>query len=302
MFSFTKQFTLHATLALLLAGSAFAANDLKPEEVLRRHLDSIGTAAARAAAKSRVVEGTASYQVLVGGSGVIHGNAVMVSEGRRLQLRLKIVASRYNGEKFLSDGDKTFVEGTYEDHSRSELGQFLRGEDFALREGLLGGALSTAWPLLDLDARKGKLKYEGRKKVDGTELEVVSYHPKKNTDMDITLYFEPETFRHVRTVYSVSQAPGLAPPQALAVTDQGPGVTAAGSSDIDSARRQQTRYRIEERFGDFKLADGLTLPSHYELRFTEELAGGFTKSVEWQVNTTRVLNNVTLDPRNFQIP
>jgi hypothetical protein len=238
----------------------------------------------------------------VGGSGVIHGNAVMVSEGRRLQLRLKIVASRYNGEKFLSDGDGTFVEGTYQDHSRSELGQFLRGEDLALREGLMGGVLSTAWPLLDLDARKGKLKYEGRKKIDGTELEAVSYHPKKNTDMDVTLYFEPETFRHVRTVYSVSQSVGLAPPRAFAVTDQGPGVTAGGSSDIDSARRQQTRYRIEERFADSKTADGLTLPSHYELRFTEELASGFTKSVRWQVDSTRVLNNVTLDPQNFHIP
>jgi hypothetical protein len=29
-------------------GIAFAANDLKPEEVLQKHLDSIGTPAARA--------------------------------------------------------------------------------------------------------------------------------------------------------------------------------------------------------------------------------------------------------------
>jgi hypothetical protein len=302
MRSYPIQLAFYGAVCLLLLGPAFAANDLKPEEVLQKHLDSIGTAAARAAAKSRVVEGTSSYQVLVGGAGVIHGNAVMVSEGRRLQMRLKIVASRYNGEKFLSDGNKTFVEGTYEDHTRSELGEFLRGEDFALREGLMGGVLSTAWPLLDLDTRKGKLKYEGRKKIDGTELEAVSYHPKKNTDLDITLYFEPETFRHVRTVYSVSLSAGLAPPQTLAVTDQGPAIQAAGSSDIDTARRQQTRYRLEERFGDFKTADGLTLPSHYELRFTEELPGGFTKSVQWLIDTTRVLNNVTLDPRNFQIP
>ena len=43
-----------------------------------------------------------------------------------------------------------------------------------------------------------------------------------------------------------------------------------------------------------------TLPSHYDLRFTEELQNGFTKSLEWDVTTTRVLNNVSLDPRNFQ--
>jgi hypothetical protein len=53
-------------------------------------------------------------------------------------------------------------------------------------------------------------------------------------------------------------------------------------------------------FGDFRTVDGLTLPSHYDLRFTEELQNGFTKSLEWDITTTRVLNKVSLDPRNFQ--
>jgi hypothetical protein len=68
-----------------------------------------------------------------------------------------------------------------------------------------------------------------------------------------------------------------------------------------SARREEARYRIEERFSNFQSTDGLTLPSHYDLRFSEELQGGFTKSVEWEVNATRVLNNVGLDPKNFQV-
>jgi hypothetical protein len=65
-------------------------------------------------------------------------------------------------------------------------------------------------------------------------------------------------------------------------------------------RQEQNRYRIEERFNDFKSVDGLTLPSKYDLRFTEELQNGFTQSLEWDITTTRIENNISLDPRNFQ--
>jgi hypothetical protein len=301
MLANTVRLTLRLCL-LLLASSAFAATDLTLEEILQRHLDSIGTLAARTAAKSRVVEGTVAYRVLVGGSGRVDGKAVMVSEGRKLQLMLKVVTLKYHGERFMSDGDKTFVEGTYDDHSRSEFGQFLRSEDLALREGLLGGTLSEAWPLLNWEASKGKLKYQGRKNLDGHPVEVVSYQAKKGSDMDVTLYFDSETYRHVMTMYKVSQHAGLAPNDTIAITSQETALVAPGSSDAESSQRLETHYQIEERFSDFKSADGLTLPSHYDLRFSEELTSGFTKAVQWDVTTTRVLSNVTLDPRNFQIP
>jgi hypothetical protein len=283
--------SLAATLFVFTVALANAQEKLTAEDILRHHLDSIGTASTRAATKSRVVEGTASYRVLVGGSGQIDGKAVIVSEGRKLHMLLKIGAQQYRGEQFLCDGDKTSVTGTYSDKSRSEFGQFLRAEDLPIREGLLGGALSTAWPLLDLDSRKGKLRYQGLKKVDGIELHAVSYQPRKGTDLDTTLLFEPDTFRHVRTIYTVSLSAGL-------------GMAASGdrASETASASQQQTRYRIEEKFSDFKISDSLTLPHHYDLRFQEELQNGFTKQVEWEVSATRVLNNISVDPRNFQIP
>jgi len=281
---------------LFLGTAALAGSELKPEEVLQRHLDSIGTSEARST-KSRVMEGTATYKLLVGGSGQIEGKSVMVSEGNKLHMLLKINALKYHGEKFVRNGEKTFVAGTYDDGSRSEFGQFMRSEDFALKEGLLGGVLSTGWPLLDLGSRKAKLHYDGLKKVEGRELHAVSYQPKANTDLDITLYFEPETFRHVMTVYKASVHAGIG------ARDSIEGLTAPGigeGREVASARQQQTRYRIEERFSDFKTADGLTLPSHYDLRYQQELQSGFTKLVEWDVTTTRVLNNVTLDPRKFE--
>jgi hypothetical protein len=256
---------------------------MKAADVVARHLASLGKPEVRSASKSRVVEGGTTYRVLVGGSGAIDGRAVFASEGQKSNLLLKINTIEYRGEQFICDGQKTFTAGTYSDKSRSELGDFLRGEDIVIREGLLGGALSTGWSLADPDLRSAKLKYEGIKKLDGRELQTLSYHPKKSTDLEIMLFFDSETFQHVLTTYRATMQAGI------------------GTSDLDSPQRQQTRYRIEERFSDFQTVDGLTLPFHYDLRFTEELTNGFTKSVEWDSRAQRILNNISLDPRNFEI-
>ena len=272
------------SVVLLIIGnlSAYAADEIKVEDLLQHHLDSIGTSDVRAAAKSRVVQGAAAYKILVGGTGSITGKAVIVSEGPRLHVLLKVNADRYRGEKFVRNGDKTFVAGTYADATRSEFGEFLRANDVPLREGLLCGVLSTGWPLLDLSSHGAKLKYEGKKKVDGLELLAVSYRPKKGTDLRITLYFAPDSFRHVMTLYTTEAAAGIGP------------------TETESARQNQARYRIEERFSDFKTVDGLTLPWHYDLRYQQELQNGFTKLVEWDVTAATIDNNISLDPRNFE--
>lgn len=271
------------TFAIALAAScSLSADDSKPEDLIARHLQSIGTPEARKA-KSRVIEGTANYRILVGGSGQLSGKAAMVSESRKINLLLKLMTADYRGEQIVFDGDRVKVVGTYADKSRSEFGEFILANDSPIRAGLLTGVLSTAWPLYDMDSRKAKMSLEGKKKVDGRELEALRYQPQKGTDLQITLYFDPETAHHVKTVYTASQQP------------------VAHRSDIASARSQQTRYRIEEDFGDFQTVDGLTLPSNYQLRFTEEMENGFTKSVWWNVTSNRVLNNVSLDPRNFEV-
>ncbi len=270
-------------LFLLSIVSSLSAADMKVEDVVARHLESLGKPEVRNTLKSRVVEGAATYRVLVGGSGAIDGKAVFASEGQKSNFLLKVNTVEYRGEQFICDGQKAFTAGTYSDKSRSEFGGFLRGEDIVLRAGLLGGVWSTAWPLLDREVRGAKLKYEGLKKIDGRELQTISFRPKKSSDLEILLFFDPETFRHVMTTYKASQQAGIA------------------STDIDTPQRQQTRYSIEERFSEFQTVDNLTLPSRYDLRFTEELASGFTKTVEWEVKAQNILSNVSLDPRNFEI-
>lgn len=262
--------------------NVLAEDSVKPEELLQKHLESIGTLEARNAAKSRVLQGTAAYRLITGGSGEITGKSVMVSEADKFQLLLKVNAIKYHGEKFVRNGGKTFVYGTYDDATRSEFGEFLRSQDSPLREGLLGGVLSTGWPLLDLSAHGAKLHFDGRKKVNNVEMLAVSYRPKKSTDLDITLYFDPTTFRHVMTLYTSSRSSGI-----------------GMGGEQESARRNEARYRIEERFSDFKSIDGVTLPFRYDLRYQQELQNGFTKLVEWDVAANDIQNNISLDPRNF---
>lgn len=293
-----RSFGLTVLVFALLFLPASAESDLRPEDLLAKHLEALGPNDARKV-KSRVVEGVAHYRILIGGSGQIIGKSVLASEGPKVRTLFKITADRYHGEQFITDGKRISIAGTYNDKSRSEFGDFLLGEDIPLREGLLGGVLSTAWPLLDLKARGAVLESQGLKKVDGQSFYALRYKPNKGTDLNIVLYFDRETFRHVMTVYSVSRAADLG---SDTYNSQAGPAFSTGASEVQSARRHEARFRIEERFSDFKTADNLTLPTHYDLRFTEELQSGFTKTVEWDIGTSAVLNGVALDPRNFEIP
>lgn len=274
-----------AQIFLLLTSASMClwAADMKPEEVVAKHLDAIGTAAARKSVKSRVVQGPATYRIHSGGSGAIDGKAVVASEGGKSNFLFKINTNGYRGEQFICDGNKTSVAGTYSDKTRSEFGDFVLAQNVVVREPLLGGVWTVGWPLLDVEAHKAQIHYEGSKKVDGRNLIALRYRPKKGTDLDIMLYFDPLTYQHVMTAYKASQQTGL------------------GEGELETARKQPTRYEIEERFSDFQTVDGLTLPSHYDLRFTVEQESGFTKSVEWEVRATNVMNNVSIDPRSFEV-
>jgi hypothetical protein len=68
-------------------------------------------------------------------------------------------------------------------------------------------------------------------------------------------------------------------------------------SPTSKARDSSARYRIEECFSNFEISEGLTLPTQYDLRFTEELQNGFTQSTEWEISFCQIAQNIDLDPR-----
>ena|ERR1017187_8658426 len=137
--------------------------------------------------------------------------------------------------------------------ARSAFGNFVFVQDAVIREGLLGGVLSTAWPLLNLDERKAKVSFDGLKKIDGQELYELRYRPHKNTDLEIHLYFDPQTYRHVETTYSYSVTQSLTAMSPSAsgggpipgTMDSGPSTAMPGGSpETAQARLTPNRYRL----------------------------------------------------------
>jgi len=289
-------------LVLGLEGIARAA-DVKLEDIVARHLDSIGTAKARAA-KSRIVQGTAQFRMRVGGGGELAGTSALVSEGRKSILMIKLANNDYRGEQFVTDGDKVSVVATTANHKWSDFGEFVRSQDHIVREGLLGGTLTTAWALLNLTENKGRLSFDGEKKVDGRPAYQLSYHSQKRDDLTVHLYFDLVTYQHIMTTYSVTLASGLGG-FVPSISDQAglttPAADNRGADITQSSKQKEIRYTLEERFSDFKTAEGLTLPTKYVIHFTEELQDGTTKLYEWDMSADEVSNNRSLDPRNFQI-
>ncbi|HKS77148.1 MAG TPA: hypothetical protein VJQ82_28315 [Terriglobales bacterium] len=315
LFSHSQKLVFSAFVSTFALAVLSQAADMKPEEVVAKHLDSIGTAQARAAAKSRVVEGTVAYTILVGGAGNLDGKSVLVSQNQKLQFMMKLNNNLYRGEQFIYDGHDYQIARTTANQQRSSFGEFVQVQNVVLKEGLFGGVLSTAWPLYDLDAHNVKLSYGGIKKIDGVDAIELRYSPKKSSDVEISLFFDQETFRHIETVYFVRQraqlgnvnpltsSTGLGPGPVGNSSDIGGPTTPVGgqTNETSTARQQESRYRLEEHFSDFKTADGLTLPNKYVIHYSQELGNGRTTVSEWTITANQVMNNASIDERNFQV-
>jgi len=311
MRSSIRYLAITAVIPTLLA--VCAAKDLEISDLVKKNLESIGTDSARATVKSRVTQGPVRLVYLTGGAGMLDGKQVVASEGNKMVVLLKLLNPKYHGERFISDGEKTSVTqispGAY-----SPFGEFVMVHDEILREGLLGGTLSTNWALAHLNERHAKLRYEGLKKVGEVELHRVDYAPAKHSDLEIKLYFELDTFRHVLTTYSMTISPKIA------------------TTDDQTARQRPGYYQVEERFGDFKQTDGLQLPSRWVLRFSKDdppissnpdssppqarysnshsttrnltrspLSAPRTYTIQFDTIEAEVSHTQTLDPKNFEI-
>ena len=270
----SKKAVLYVALILAFVFAAVisgSAKDPKPtvDAIISKHLDSVGTVEARASAISRVAEGKVVFAEIIQHTLRLEGTANLLSQGRKHRCEFQFANPQYPGEQFVFDGNKGLV-GMVDQTSRSRLGNFLFLQEEILREGLFGGVLSTAWPLLDTGVNPS-LKYEGLRKIDGQQLYEISYLPKKRSesgDLAIHLYFDPETYHHVLTVYKVTMLHGT---QTL--------------SDPN-----QTTVIVEERFGDFRQVDGLTLPRHWDIRYRVE-PQNFAQEYQWDVVLAQIAHN-----------
>lgn len=275
-------------LALLVVGIFGAAIGLPAkepaakasvDEIIAGHLASIGTPEARAAVNTRLARGKVQMKIVQGGVGTLDGGAFLLGEGKKFRVAMPFTYADYWGEQLLFDGSKMTI-GFSQPAARSTLGQFLIRAEEIFKEGLVGGVLSPSWALLDLPGRQPKLSYSGLKGVDGRDAHQIVYHMKKGQGEEvITLYFDPETFRHIKTSYEVTISSGMV------------------AKANDSAKQVEGHFMLEEIFSDFAKFDGLTLPQRWTIRTNIEANRSMVR--EWNVALEGIIHNQPIDPKTW---
>lgn len=265
-------------LSFFLCAFAVSAQKMKPEDVLSKHLESIGTSEARAAVKSQIAVGDAKFKIISKKNIEVGGRVVLASAAGKNFFGMNLEAADYQMDKLSFDGSK--VKASFvRPGQRSLLGNFILSNEALLKESLLGGTLSTSWALLDMANKKAKLSYDGTKKIDGKETYVLGYSP-KSSDVSIKLYFDKETFQHVRTEYKRAFSAGI------------------GTNPNQSAGYDESRLTVTEDFSDYKKEKDLTLPHSYRLNYSVIGQNGTTE-VEWSFNLTEFAFNQTLEDKTF---
>jgi hypothetical protein len=270
---------------LLSLASAFqsssVAEKIKAEEVVAKHLESIGSAKARAAITTRIISGTSQVIFRTPPPGQAIGRAVLASEGMKSLVGMSFPSPIYPREQLGFNGS-TFMAAFVTPGVRSVLGNFLMTHDLIFKQGLMGGALSSAWPLLDLSARNSQLEYAGTRKVDDQTLHELRYQPRGGSDLKVTLFFDQETFRHVRTEYERVIPASI------------------GDRSYTNVQTRETRYKMVEEFSLFKVENGLNLPHIYKIKLTVDTTNG-TFLAEWVIKLTQFDFNQKIDQSAFNI-
>lgn len=243
-----------------------AEQKLTPEQLVTLHLQALTAGAPSSREQTRDARGTVAVTMPAKASGQLAGTFQLASSPAGSRFSMKFDSDLYEGESFTATGSKVDVGNSQpRTGTRSAIGSFVARYSVIVSEGLLGGVLNTRWPLLDVSGRQAKLGYDGLKDLGGRELHRLRYRAKNNQGaLEVQLFFDPKTYRHVASVFSTSQAQGL-------------GATIEGSS-----QQADIFFRIEERFGRFDDVGGVTLPRTWSLRY--ERSGNTAD--EWKYDMT----------------
>ena len=278
---------LQTLLALLFVLTIYSAvrtapssqDKLKAEDVVARHQASIGSADGLAAVKSLIAVGSSNASTRTSAVKQLVGVSQLASAGDKVLFALLFNSTSYPFEKAGYNGQNLTVP-RLPGGKRSSLGNFLATHDAPFKQGLIGGTLSTAWPLRATGPDAPKLSYSGADKINGRKVHELRYDPRKAGGLQISLSFDAETFQHVRTEYqySVSARMGALPEQ--------------------SVSQSGNRYKVVEDFSDFREEGKLTLPHTYKISYTIEEQNS-TQMLEWTMVFTQFAFNEQIDAKAF---
>jgi hypothetical protein len=266
-------------MAVLLTAAAAVGQELKPEEIIAKHLDSVGSRTAIDQVETMFALGLSSFEsqspAVKGG-----GKALVVSDKGDLMFAISLNSKDYPYEKIGYFRDKVSLPPTSAGQ-RSLLGSFISEHPKVLTAGLFGGTMSRRWPLWNYDSEKSNIQSLGMKKVNGKKAYVLSYLPDGGgaDEFTVKLYFDAETFQHIRTEYH---------------REYNPEQPKFGQAN----QLANSEITLTEDFSDFKTVDGLTLPYVYSVQFSSNANTASFKTT-WGVHISQYYINQKLAPDFF---
>ena len=273
--------TARAVLAICLSVSAVGVpgQDLKAADIIKKHLEAIGPAQTRSGFRNRFVVGKSAFASKLPDRKTA-GKALIVSQGADLMFAASFLSQEYPFEKIGYFNDRPslpFVTAG----ARSPLGAFIADHETMLSHGLFTGSISSSWPFHENAKPRGRVDTSGTKKVNGRKAYVIDYYPTSagSAEYTIKLFFDAETFHHLRTEYRHVIAPQQDPFGTL-------------------GRQTGVRISLTEDFSEFKLTGGLTLPHFYRISYVTDSNSGVYE-YEWGITVTDYFFNQNLEPGFF---
>lgn len=285
----SMQRTLLGTIVILVCLSNAFPQKITVEQLINKHLNSIGSDSIRAGARSLMIVGTGTQRFTSTADAPVEGRIVIASEAVKLYMGMNMNSPQYPGQQFKFDGKKFDVAITTT-AGRDFFGNFIQDNAPLLKSGIFGGALSTGWLMANLDSEKGKISISDNTKINGRETIEVDFSPKGGSDLAIKLFFDAETFQHVRSEYR-------------RITSAPQGVMSRGMNNRtadNSGRQNETRLTVTEEFSDFRSKVGLMLPHTYKLTYSKFGSQGNFESL-WTFTISDVIVNPKLSPDSFTV-
>lgn len=263
-------------LSAFFAASAHGAavQDLTPQQVLAKHYESIAPKAKLGDLKTLFAGGVSEFEsrmpIVRGG-----GRVVVISDPRNFYFLMSLNSKDYPFEKIGMFGDNVSLPFTTSGN-RSTLGAFLLDNSRVLSDSIFGGTMSLRW-INNVASNNSKLKMisAGTKKLDDRNVRMIDVFPGASSgEFKVRLFFDAETFRHVRTEYKRDRPMR--------------GITVGRQNEIADAR-----VDVNEEFSDFKSVDGVFLPHYYKVTLISN-TGAQTFVNSWGIRVANYFFNQKL--------
>jgi hypothetical protein len=236
---------LGVLLGITVSAWTMASDKLEVGEVVTSHLKNLNEGPEIALTHNRVITGQAAMKILDGGTGFLVGKATFHTNADQVKLLFEFDSGGYPKDGFTCTGRDRIVPEQIQGGANGFLADFIDQYRQIARSGLFGGVLSSAWSLTDFEKAGFSCTSDGVRKIEGQDLHAIKCDI--SSVITSTLYFEPETFRHVRTLHRIPPSNGDA--------------------------------LLTEQFREFRRVNGLEVPTLWDIFM--EYRGG--KRVQWQI-------------------